>query len=69
MMDTCNSVRTVVDFISLPYWYNTFFLQNWLYILSKLLPAFCFRIKIKHGEKDDFKDLDEPFSNTSPLNV
>jgi len=27
------------------------------------------RIKIKHGEKDDFKDLDEPFSNTSPLNV
>jgi len=26
------------------------------------------RIKIKHGEKDDFTDLAEPFSNTSPLN-
>jgi len=27
------------------------------------------RIKIKRGEKDDFTDLAEPFSNTSPLNV
>ena len=26
------------------------------------------RMKIKHGEKDDFTDLAEPLSNTSPLN-
>ena len=27
------------------------------------------RIKIKKGEKDDFTDLAEPFSNSAPLNV
>ena len=28
---------------------------------------FVIRIKIKKGDKDDFIDLAEPFSNTSPL--
>ena len=27
------------------------------------------RIKIKRGDKDDFTDLAEPFSNSAPLNV